>query len=166
MDSTLIFYWIIFKFASNQNSHKILDKFKFQPDQTTDFRVTRPWVPKNTIFDLVWSIAFLVLIGSLLDFQIIWTGIKSWMFWILARSDYWLWCYLPFSAKKPHVQPCPERSLFSFNGNFMKLADKLDRQKILQEFEFPPDWTIEFRVTCPLVAKKKIYSTLSRVLPV
>ena len=41
------------------------------------FRVTCPWVPKNAIFDLVWSIAFLVLIGFLWDLQIIWTGIKS-----------------------------------------------------------------------------------------
>ena len=27
-----------------------------------------------------------------------------------AWSDNWLWSYLPFSAKKPHIRPCPEDS--------------------------------------------------------
>ena len=60
----------------NQGNHKNLDEFEFPLDQTIRFGVTCPWVLKNTIFDLVQSIAFLVLIGSLLHLQIIWTGIK------------------------------------------------------------------------------------------
>ena len=85
---------IIFKLAGNQ---EISDEFKFQPDRTFHFRVTCPSVPKNTIFDLVRSIACLVLIRSLWDLHIIWTSIKSRMS-SLARSDYWFWSYLPFSA--------------------------------------------------------------------
>ena len=36
----------------------------------------------------------------------------------------------------------------------MRLAD-LDRHKILNEFEFRPDRTTDFGVTCPLVPKKQ-----------
>ena len=46
-----------------------------QKSNQNHFGVTCPRVPKN-IFDLVQSIASLILIGSL-DLQIIWTGIKS-----------------------------------------------------------------------------------------
>ena len=52
------------KLAGNEDNHKFLDKFDFGLDRI-HFRVTRPWVTKNTIFDLVQSIALLVLIGSL-----------------------------------------------------------------------------------------------------
>ena len=38
----------------------------------------------------------------------------------------------------------------------MKLADNPDRHRISDEFEFQPDWTIDFEVTCPLVPKKHI----------
>ena len=60
----------------NQDSYKISEDFEFRPDWTIHVGVTYPWVPKNVIFDLVRSIAFLVLIISLWDLQIIWTGIK------------------------------------------------------------------------------------------
>ena len=44
----------------------------------------------------------------------------------------------------------------------MKLANMMDKHKILDEFEFRPDLTIDFGVTCPLVQKNP-YSTLSVV---
>ena len=53
------------KLADNLDRHKVLDKFKFRPDWTIDYRVTCPLVPKSLIFDLVQRIACLVLIGSL-----------------------------------------------------------------------------------------------------
>ena len=37
----------------------------------------------------------------------------------------------------------------------MRLADNLDRHKTWKEFEFRPDRTIDFGVTCELVPKKK-----------
>ena len=53
-------------------------------------------------------------------------------------------------SKTPHIQPCPEYSLFSFDWIFMmKVADNLDRHKISDEFEFRQDRTIHFGVTCP-----------------
>ena len=39
----------------------------------------------------------------------------------------------------------------------MKLADNMDRLKILDEFEFRPDQTIDFGVTCLLVPKTPIF---------
>ena len=39
----------------------------------------------------------------------------------------------------------------------MKLADNTDRHKISDEFEFQPDWTIDFGVTCPLVPKNPVF---------
>ena len=43
---------ILFILAGNENMHKISDKFEFQPDQTTDYRVSCPWVSKKFPIDL------------------------------------------------------------------------------------------------------------------
>ena len=43
----------------------------------------------------------------------------------------------------------------------MKRADNMDKHKISDDFEFLPDRTIDFGVTCPLV--KLPYLTLSGV---
>ena len=53
------------KLADNMDRHKISDEFKFRQDRTIDFAVTCPLVQKNPIFDLVSSIACLVLIETL-----------------------------------------------------------------------------------------------------
>ena len=64
---------------------------------------------------------------------------------------------LRFSAEKCHIRPCLEHSLFRFDWIFiMKAADKLDRHKISDKFEFRPDWTIDSGVTCPLVPKNSV----------
>ena len=55
----------IIKFRTSWNSGHI------------DYGITCPWMWKNSIFYLFRSIPRLVLIGCLLDLQIIWTGIKS-----------------------------------------------------------------------------------------
>ena len=56
------------KLADNLDRHKISkisDGFEFRPDLTTAVRVTCPLVLKKFIFDLVLSIACLVLIQTL-----------------------------------------------------------------------------------------------------
>ena len=40
--SALIFYWIFFILAENKDMHKSVDEFEFQPDPTTNYRVTCP----------------------------------------------------------------------------------------------------------------------------
>ena len=53
------------RLADNQDRHKISDEFECRPDRTIDLRFTCPLVPKKPIFDLVQSIACLVLIETL-----------------------------------------------------------------------------------------------------
>ena len=79
--SLLSFNWKFRKLADNLDRHKISD-FEFRPDGSIDFGVTCPLVTKkNNIFDIVWSIACLVLIGSLWNLQISWTCINSQTKW-------------------------------------------------------------------------------------
>ena len=44
--SSFIFDWLIIKVAGNQDRLKSLDKFDFEPDQTTHFEVTCLWMKK------------------------------------------------------------------------------------------------------------------------
>ena len=108
---------------------------------------------ENTIFDFIRSIAFLFLIGSLWNLQITWTCIKSRMSSSSGQIGL-LPLELLVSAETLHIWRCPEYILISFNWNFMKLADNPDKYKISNEFDFQPDWTIAFGVTCPLMQKK------------
>ena len=49
-----------------------------------------------------------------------------------ARLGCWPWSHLPLSAENLPIRPCPEHRLFSFDWIFMKVADSLDRHKILE----------------------------------
>ena len=53
------------RLVDNLDTHKISDEFKFRQDRAIDFGVTCPLVPKPPIFNLVQSIACLVLIETL-----------------------------------------------------------------------------------------------------
>ena len=154
--SIFTFDQIIFKLAGNQGSHKTSDKIEFWLDQTIHVGLTCPWVTENTIFDLIRSIAFLFLIGSLWNLQITWTCIKSWMSSTSGQIGL-LTLELLVSAETLHIWLCPGYILISFNWNFMKLADNSDRHKISKEFDFQADLTIDFGVTCPLVPKQNIF---------
>ena len=66
-------------------------------------------------------------------------------------QDQTLWSYFSLSAKKPHIQLCPNCSLYNFYPNFMKLADKQGRYKIFSEL----DWaTLHYLLSSymPLIA--------------
>ena len=52
------------KLADNMDMHEISDVFEFRPDQTIHFGATCPLVQKNPIFDIIRSIACLVLIET------------------------------------------------------------------------------------------------------
>ena len=43
---------ILFILAGNRDMHKILDKFEFRPDWTTDYGASCPWVTKKFPVDL------------------------------------------------------------------------------------------------------------------
>ena len=44
---SVVFNPILFILAGNEDMHKILDEFEFQPDPTSDYRVSSPWILKN-----------------------------------------------------------------------------------------------------------------------
>ena len=93
------------------------------------------------------------------------TSIKSWQVRFRARSVYSLRSCLPLRAVKAHLWLCPIDSAFSFSRIFINLAGNQDSHKILDEFEFWPDRTIHFGVTCPWVAKKPIFDLVRSIVP-
>ena len=110
------------------------------------FRHTVTTKKKKPIFDLVRSIACLVLIETLWNLQITWTGIKSWMCLNPGMIRLFILELLSLECQKPRF--CPKCSLCNFYPIFMKLADKKDRCKIFNKL----DWAtllIYFGVTCP-----------------
>ena len=137
---------IIINFADNQDSHKILDEFEFRPDRNIHFGVTCSWVAKKPIFGLVRSIVPSILIGSSSDLQVTGAAINSQMSWNFDAIR--LQSYLPLRAEKAHSWPCPINSDFIFDRMFFKLAGYRDSYKILDKFDFGPDRTIFFGVTC------------------
>ena len=42
-------HWLVM--THNEDMHKILDEFKFQPDRTTDYRVSYPWASKTFLIE-------------------------------------------------------------------------------------------------------------------
>ena len=43
---------ILFKLASNEDMHNILDEFEFRPDLPTDYGVSCPWASEKIPIDL------------------------------------------------------------------------------------------------------------------
>ena len=60
----------------------------------------------------------------------------------------------PWESKKPNTWPCPIDSDFIFDQMFFELAGYEDSYKISDKFDFEPDRTIFFGITCPWVRKK------------
>ena len=48
----VVFDWIFFILASNEDMHKISDEFEFPPDRTADYGVSCPWASKKFPIDL------------------------------------------------------------------------------------------------------------------
>ena len=72
-----------FKLASNEDGHKISDKFEFRHDRTTDYGVSCPWASEKFPIDLEWEngvskLARSFLIGSFVH------GMKMcmWFWWV------------------------------------------------------------------------------------
>ena len=49
---SVVFDWIFFILAGNEDMHKISDEFEFPPDRTTDYGVSCPWASKKFPIDL------------------------------------------------------------------------------------------------------------------
>ena len=60
--SVFIFDWNFFVLAGNEDMHKSLDEFEFQPDPTTYYGVMCPWVSEKSMYNVVNTLAPSVLI--------------------------------------------------------------------------------------------------------
>ena len=68
---------IILIYAGSEDMHETLDEFKFRPDTTTDSRGICPCVSEKLTYNVVNTLAPLVLIGSSSYLQVMRTFITS-----------------------------------------------------------------------------------------
>ena len=135
------------KLADNMDRHKILDEFEFRPDRTIDFWVTCPLVQKNPIFDLVRSIACLVLMETLWNLQIIWTGINSRMCSNFVKIRLFF-----LECQKTHIRFCSKSvTCVIFIQSLWNL--QMNRTGIKYSTSWTgPHCTIYFGIYMPLIA--------------
>ena len=74
----------------------------------------------------------------------------------------------PLTSELPALEgqkkSCGHDSTFSFDRIFLKLADNEDRRKILDEFQFMPEWTIHFSYMPLSVQQKFLRLTIKNFL--
>ena len=152
--SSFIFDRIIIKVAGNQDRHKSSDEFDFEPDQTTHFGVTCPWVTKILHFR-TW-ISLRPVGQSWSNFMCSITGGGERLHNVLRQIGSKLWC--PWQQKAPidlyWGKWCLHLFSVAFNQILFILAGNEDMHKISDLFEFPPDQTTDYRVSCPWASKK------------
>ena len=152
--SSFIFDRIIIKVAGNQDGHKSLDEFDFGPDQNTHFGVTCPWMTKILHFrtwiylrpaDQSWS-----------NFMCCITGGGERLHKVLRQIGSKLWC--PWQQKAPidlkWGKWCLHLFSVAFDPILFILAGNEDMHKISDKFEFRPDRTTDYGVSCPWASKK------------
>ena len=96
-------HYEICRYLGNYDGHEILDEFEILPDRTTYFGVTCLWMPKKPVFDLIWSIACLIYIESLWNWENTRIGITSWMGRKSDRTFFSLRTYMPLSAEETYL---------------------------------------------------------------
>ena len=117
------------------------------------------------------TFSWLPLIRSFLYMQVMRTYIKSWtssnfgqirpLTWELAALE-----HLKISHRLIMGKWCLHASSFVFDRIIIKVAGDQDRHKSLVEFNFRPDQTTHFVVTCPWVAKISHFRTWISLKPV
>ena len=136
--SLLNFNWNFMKLADTLDKHKISEEFEFRPDRIINYWVTCACA-ENPIFDLVRTIACLVLTGSLWKLL---TGITSRMSSTIHFRKTCPWV-------QKYIKLCPEHSLCNFHSIFVKLANKLNRCEIFDKLETAPHFLWSY---IPLIA--------------
>ena len=152
--SSFIFDRIIIKVAGNQDRHKSSDEFDFGPDQTIHFGVICPWLTKILHF---WTWISLRPVGqSWSNFMCCVTGGGERLHNVLRQIGSKLWC--PWQPKAPidlqWGKWCLHLVSVAFDSILFILTDNEDMHKISDEFEFRPDRTTDYGVSCPWASKK------------
>ena len=163
MPALLFFYRIIIKIAGNQDRHKSSVEFDFGPNQTTHFGVTCPWVTK---ISHIWTWISLKPVGqSWSNFMcsIIGVGGGERLHKVLGQIRSKLW--FPWQQKAPidlqWGKWCLHLVSVVFDPILFILRGNEDMHKISDEFEFRPDRTTDYGVSCPW-GKKEIPYTYNR----
>ena len=147
--SSFIFDRIITKVAGNQDRHKSLVEFDFGPNQTTHFGVTCLWVMKISHFR-TW-ISLKPDGQSWSNFMCSIIGKEERLHNVLGQIGSKL-CF-PWQQKAPIDLQWGKWCLHLFSVAFdlilFILACNEDMHKISDEFEFRPDRTTDYGVSCP-----------------
>ena len=146
--SSFIFDRIIIKVAGNQDRHKSSVEFDFGPNQTTHFGVTCPWVTKLSHFG---SWISLKPIGqSWSNFMCSIIGVEEMLHLVLGQIGSKLW--FPWQLKPPLSYNGEKRCLHPFSVVFWSdpfYTCIIYMHKVSDEFDFRPDRTTDFGVSCP-----------------
>ena len=152
--SSFTFDRILIKNADKQGRHKSSKEFDFGPAQTTHFGVTCPWMTKSLHFR-TW-ISQRPVGQSWSNFMRSITGDGERLHNVLRQIGSKLWC--PWQQKAPIDLKWGKRCLHLFSVAFEPiifiLTDNEDMHKISDEFEFRPDRTTDYGVSCPWASKK------------
>ena len=128
------------KIADNLDIHKISEKIELRTNRTIHFGVSCPCVPRQNLFNLclehrLFSFYWIFMrLADNLYRRKIWDLFE---FRLDQTFDFGVTC--PLVPKTPYLT-LSRASLLSFNWNFMKLRDNLNRHKILDKFELCPHW--------------------------
>ena len=164
---SVIFNRIFVKLADNEDRHKISDKIEFGPGRNftmellalEGFLLTLNGENGVSIFPRLLWIQFIKLTGKRDRHKIS-------DFWISVVSDQSFWSYMPLSGENKWCLQLYngeyDVSTFSQNSFFIKLTGNKDRHKILNRFEFRPDLTSHFGVTCLSAVKENDVSSFSQ----
>ena len=147
--SSFIFDQIIIKVVGNQDRHKSSVELDFVPNQTIHFGVTCPWVKKISHFELEYLWSQLANLDQILCVALLGWGKGCIRFW--GRLDQNSGFH---GNRKPPLTYNGENDVptfFSvvFDPILFVQAGNKDTHKISDEFEFWPDWTTDYIVSCP-----------------
>ena len=151
--SSFIFDRIIIKVAGNQDRHKSSDEFDLGSDQTTHFGVTSPWMMEILYFRIWISLRQVGQSWSNFMCSIIELGEGCIMFW--GRLDQNSGVH---GNRNPPLTYNRENGVstfvsVAFDPILFIFAGKEDMHYISDEFEFRPDRTTDYGVSCPWASK-------------
>ena len=169
--------------------HKSLHKFKFQPDRTTDYGVSFPWMSKTFPIDLYRSVRVAERLalptsdhgvagsnpagGEILPEpkrRFIAQSLSCSPFHRLEMTEILLKGRKTLTHQSIHRlimgKCCLHASLLIFDWIIINVAGNQDRHKSLDEFDFRPDQTSHFGVTCPWMTNILHFRTWISLKPV
>ena len=143
---------IFFKLAGNKDMHNIMNEFEFRLDRTTDYGVSCPWASKKYPHRLIMGKMVFPLflccfwIGSFWYFHVTRTSIKAWM-----SSNFRQIRLL--TTELAALESLKHQCLHFFSAGIdpilFKVGGYIDMHNILHEFEFWPNGTTDYGVSCP-----------------